>query len=129
MRQINKLNRTRFEKLMRQMLLRHFGTESGIVQTRFGPLALRGFNADNMYNLFTCFEDPSKLPGEQIPYHFRTPETHQTYSKGGAIGGQSFNGYSGKWNFHFMREEKPEDVIKTIEWCFRHLVAEQSAVV
>lgn len=125
MGKISKKNRLRFEKLMTEMFQRrfqitlspgHIGVIAVKVSTKYGLLAIRGFGADNyLYNLFTCFEDPSKLPGKQVPYPFARPDTHQTYSEGGAIGGHSFNGYSGKWNFHIDGTVPADHVVQEIE--------------
>lgn len=131
MRVMSKKKREKFDKLMLAMLKRRFGLEwsghRGKVPTRFGPLELHGFCADNIYSLFTCFDDPSKLPGEQVPYSFATPETHQTFSKGGAIGGNGFNGYSGKWNFHIPGDWTAEDAVCHIDKAFDDLFVEVEA--
>jgi hypothetical protein len=136
-KKILKKDRIKFETLIREMLKHRFGIEceqsctgswepvkgTAIVQTPYGPLEIRHFDGQgSIYTLCTGFEDPSKLPGKQVPYEFARPDTHQTHSLGGSIAGYSFNSYSGKWNFHFGSEWGPDGAAQKIDQAFETML-------
>lgn len=122
MRRISKKNCLRFEKLMTELFQKYglnlkpgfISHDNQYLETKYGKLEIRGFTSGYLYDLFTRFDDPSKLPGEQVPYHFARPDTHQTFSRGGHIAGHGFNGYSGKWNFH-LHDLTPDEAVTEIQ--------------